>query len=141
MKIYAILLTAVLPIAAFAQDAAPKVDPKSDPPKTVDVFSAHPLDEAPAIRALSLQQIDYLTIQIVQTKAQAALDLAAKVAPLESQLDMQRKQAPLVAHYAAQEAALQAWIAAAKKANGWGDDVTYDRQNRKFVRTSAPVKK
>lgn len=66
---------------------------------------------------------------------------AARAQVLQGQLDTTMKQqlGPLQETYNTNEKIIQEYIDATKKANGWGDDVTFDKPTMKFFRTPKPV--
>lgn len=76
------------------------------------------LDAQRAETALANEKNDNLQAQMLQQQISAAMG-------------------PLQADFNAQEKIVTEWIAAVKKANGWGDNVTYNRDTRKWVLTPA----
>lgn len=111
------LLVLFASTAVFAQ--APAVTPaKPAPvevtPKTPDIQAK--LDAQVAETAQAKQQADNLQAQMMQSQMREAM-------------------APIQNDFNAQEKVITDWITSVKKANGWSDDVSYDRAQKKWFRT------
>lgn len=78
------------------------------------------LDQAHIDKALSIEENLQLKAQII--KADADKTVSDRTLPLQ-------------AAYGEQEKLLNDYIAAVKKENGWGNDVTFNRQTRHWERT------
>jgi hypothetical protein len=122
-------------------EAAPAPPASADPPKMVELTPRAALDDTAARRLVSHEQVLVLRSQIMQAKIESARELKLKLAPLEAALEAQSAQAPIGTEFSGIEKQLTAWIAATKKVNGWGDDVTYNRQTGKFEKPAPPEAK
>lgn len=109
----AVLVLGIFPV--FAQSPTPPAAPASTvtPKKSVD--------DAPVKMALVVEENLQLKAQAINAQAQQA------IAPLQQQ-------------FAEEEKIIDAWVEAVKKDNGWGADVTYNRNTKTFERATAPDK-
>lgn len=71
----------------------------------------------------------------LSNEKQKNLNLSLQNTQLQQQVNLLQQQNALKVPYDAEEKKIEDWIDAMKKANGWGDDVTYDREADIWNRT------
>lgn len=104
-----VLLGMAVGVALGQQPAQTPAAPVAAAAKTEEVTPKKAVDEAP--------------VKLAQVTEE---NLNLKAAMLQEQARQQI--APLQAQFADQEKVINDWVAAVKKENGWGDEVTLDRQ-------------
>jgi len=119
MRLAAILILA-LGSAAFAQN--PPATPALIQPIQVEVAPKAPYDATGARLYVETEKNLQLQATIIQK------DATAQMQPLQTQ-------------YAEQEKKLAEWMAEVKKANGWGDDYSYDREHNVWKQTVKSAEK